>query len=766
MALTRLPIFFIIAGWITFAALTVSASTIEIQFSPNDSITLSEGNDTTATIEFADTANTDFTPIVSIRDTTGFTSTTLTRHIDTQDHVFLRATLTIAPGYAKWGSYGIDFVAEDSLGDSLEATLYLTIQDNLRPETLTVYSADSTNQPMGTVKLIWNAPREDSIFGGAVAKYHLRYSTASPGNPQTWWNAADSLPVLPPTPLTPGQLQTVYIGGLAEYQSRWYGIRSEDAAGNLSAVSIRGPITPRHRTPIIQLLGDIPDTVKPDSAMYFVGLASDSGGALASIRYSGNGTSWSAVQIDSTRDSSAVYIRKYFHFIQNSGPGGNITVSIRALDSRDSTTYQHLVRVDGTRPNHPAVTPGQDSLTSITLFDFSGLKDRDATVWTIITVGTSVGEPQRVTALGDTSLTWDYSENIYYQGIVRFAFYATDRVGNFSDTVRFNYFLIPNPPNIIDTATVEYHNSTVFNPNSDSFLVSFQIDQLSYFSLRVTDDLGALVYQTNIDSLTAGEHSISWRGVKNQQPDSGEVVPDSRYLASFSARTYPISPFDVPITVQLIVDSHAPFLVELTPNSNDGGTAPRVINSNTTFVLIVGDTGAAETNARAAILVPYFEYGASGRIYFTASETAINRWLANLSTIDPPLPAGDYTMTLVISDEAGNENRYVKSYTITTEGGVADFRNAPNPFAPSIEQTRIVYTIGRAVSELTLEVFDSAGDLVYRQKLSGIYLQPGNPEILWDGRSSWGKKLNNGVYFARLTGDIKTDFIKIAIADR
>lgn len=766
MALAKLPIFLIIAGLILFAALTVSASTIEIQFSPNDSIAISEGNDTTATIEFADTANTSFTPIVSIRDTTGFTSITVTRYIDPPNHVYLRASLNIAPGYSKWGFYGIDFSALDLSGDSLTATLYLIVQDNLRPETLSAYTADSSGQPMGTVRLSWSAPHEDSIFGGVVTKYHLRYSTATPGNPQTWWNAADSLPVLPPTPLPPGQIQTVYTNGLTEYQSRWYGVRSEDAAGNLSAISIRGPITPRHRAPTIQLLGDIPDTVKPDSVMHFVGVASDSGGAITSIRYSGNGTSWSAVQIDSTSDSSAVYIRKYFHFTQNSGSGSNITVSIRALDSRDSTTYQRTVRIDGTRPNHPMVTPGQDSLTSNTLFEFSGSKDRDASVWTIITVGTIAGEPQRITGAGDTSLTWNYSQNIYYQGIVRFAFYATDRVGNFSDTVRYHYFLIPNPPNIIDTATVNYHNSTVFNPNRDSFLVSFQISQISYFSLRVTDDLGALVYQTNIDSLAVGEHSISWQGINNRQPDSGDVVDDGRYLASFSARTYPISPFDVPISVQLIVDSRAPFLVDLTPNSHESVTAPRAINNNTTFALIVGDTGAAGINARAAIMAPYFEYETSGRIYFTFSETVPNRWLADLSTIDPPLPAGNYSMTLVISDEAGNENRYVKSYINTAAGGVTDFRNAPNPFAPSIEQTRIVYTLGQPVSELTLEIFDSAGDLVYRQMLDGANLLPGNPEVIWDGRSAWGKKLNNGVYFARLTGDIKTDFIKIAIADR
>jgi|GEM_PF-3327069 hypothetical protein len=766
MALTKFPMPLIIAGLIIFTASTVSASTIEIQFSPNDSITINEGSDTTAVVEFADTANTVFTPIISIRDTTGFTSATVTRHVNPPDQVFLRASLNIAPGYAKWGFYGIDFVAFDSLGDSLKATLFLNVLDNLRPETLNVFAVDSVGQSIGTVRLSWNAPHEDSIYGGAVAKYHLRYSITAPVNPQAWWNAADSMPILPPMPSSPGQSQIAYLSNLSEYQSRWYGIRSEDAAGNLSAISIRGPITPRHRAPIIQLLGDIPDTVKPDSMMYFTGVTSDSGGALTSIRYSANGTTWSAVHIDSIRDSTAIYIRKYFHFIQNSDTASNITISIRAFDSGDSTTYQHTVRVDRTRPNHPTVTPEQDSLTSSTLFRFNGSKDRDASVWSIIAVGSNVSAPQRITDAEDTSLTWNYSQNIYYQGAVTFAFYATDRVGNFSDTIRFSYFLIPNSPNIIDTATVDYHNSTIFNPVNDSFFFSFQISQISYFKLSISDDMGALVYQTCLDSLAVGEHSISWSGIRNQRPDSGGIVPDGRYLAAFSARTYPVSPFDVPNTVQLIVDSHAPFLIELTPNSHESNTAPRVINSNTTFELILGDTGAVAVIARAAIMAPYFEYGTAGEIHFTLSDTAANRWSADLSTIDPPLPSGTYSMTLVISDEAGNENRYVKIYSVTADRGITDFRNAPNPFSPSVEHTRIVYTLGQAVSDLTLEIYDSAGDLVYRQSLDATNLLPGNPEIVWDGRSAWGKKLNNGVYFARLTGDINTDFIKIAIADR
>jgi flagellar hook assembly protein FlgD len=74
--------------------------------------------------------------------------------------------------------------------------------------------------------------------------------------------------------------------------------------------------------------------------------------------------------------------------------------------------------------------------------------------------------------------------------------------------------------------------------------------------------------------------------------------------------------------------------------------------------------------------------------------------------------------------------------------------------------------LGSAASELILEIYDSSGDLVFIRSLDAAYLTPQAHEFAWDGRSSWGKALNNGVYFARLTGGITTEFLKIAIADR
>jgi hypothetical protein len=164
------------------------------------------------------------------------------------------------------------------------------------------------------------------------------------------------------------------------------------------------------------------------------------------------------------------------------------------------------------------------------------------------------------------------------------------------------------------------------------------------------------------------------------------------------------------------------------------------------------------------VVIPYLEAAPGTRIFFSQSDSTPGLWTAGLSGAN--LAAGKYAMTLVISDAAGNESRYSKYFEVTADRGITGFLNYPNPFAPSQEQTKIAYVLGAAVNDLTLEIYDSSGDLVCRQKLDVSFLTAQAHEYPWDGKSSWGKTLNNGVYFARLKGDVTTKFLKIAIADK
>ncbi|MCD6161523.1 MAG: hypothetical protein J7K40_03800 [candidate division Zixibacteria bacterium] len=334
----------------------------------------------------------------------------------------------------------------------------------------------------------------------------------------------------------------------------------------------------------------------------------------------------------------------------------------------------------------------------------------------------------------------------------------TDMAGNYNNDISITF---QSNLNVIDDTTIVFTNSTNINPDSASFTIEFTTSQISYFTFSILNEQGNIVYSIIENPLSAGDHSYTWVDTIDGSP-----APDGWYKARFSARPYPVSPYDLPIEVVLILDSYAPYEASFFPNSGSDSNSARVINSLPRFELVVGDTGAVSANARAEIVNPFLVYGDSDAdtLFFSENDSIPNLWLTD--SLAAPLTVGLYEMTLVIADSAGNLSSYAKYYEVTDDSGVAGFLNYPNPFAPSIEQTAIVYNLGGDITELKLEIYDTSGDLVYLTDLTGDYLTEGSHEIPWNGKSSWGKTLNNGVYFARLTGSINSEFLKIAIADR
>jgi hypothetical protein len=665
---------------------------------------------------------------------------------------------------------GYTFTAGDRSNATDVVRINFFVRDLIPPEAVSGLNGDSSGMEFGTIRLSWIAPHEDGGAGGAVQSYAIRYDTVGPGgDPNGWWSGADNIPQQPPAPLSPGTAQSLLIGGLVEHRPYWFGIRAVDASGNISPVAVTGEERVRRLPPAITLLGDIPEFVRPDSMLYFAGVTSDSGGVISEIRYSAGGAGWVSATIDSTRDSSPFFIRKFFHFSHSAGSGDSLVIRIRAADAQDSTVITRIVRIDNVPPSMPTVTSDpDDSLTNDNSFQFSGTKDSDATVWMVLTLGQNPGEPVRITDPGDTGTSWNHNETVYYQGEVIFEFYCTDLAGNSSGSTVLEFWLVlsSDSPNIINPDSVEYFNSLVFNPQTDSLHIAFPYLYVSQFNLTILNRLGTIIY-TRVDSLapSPGRHDFRWDGVMNSGPGSGLPAPDGRYLMRFSARAYPVSPFDIPIEAELILDSYAPYEVDFFPRSGSSMEQAREINKQTVLSLTVGDTGAAGIDTKADILNPYLTYGQSGRIDFSPSTSVPGQWTADLAAL-PQLPAGNYEMTLVLSDEADNTSQYQKFFRVTAGREITGFVNYPNPFAPSNEQTRISYVLGSAASELILEIYDSSGDLVFIRSLDAAYLTPQAHEFAWDGRSSWGKALNNGVYFARLTGGITTEFLKIAIADR
>jgi hypothetical protein len=71
-------------------------------------------------------------------------------------------------------------------------------------------------------------------------------------------------------------------------------------------------------------------------------------------------------------------------------------------------------------------------------------------------------------------------------------------------------------------------------------------------------------------------------------------------------------------------------------------------------------------------------------------------------------------------------------------------QNFPNPFNPDTSIPFSVETAGRVI----LRIYDSRGHLV--RILLDEERQPGNYEIVWDGRSDRGERLSSGSYFYQI----------------
>ncbi|UWZ79944.1 CxxxxCH/CxxCH domain-containing protein [Geoalkalibacter halelectricus] len=90
----------------------------------------------------------------------------------------------------------------------------------------------------GTVQLYWTAPGDDGDEGGRAARYDIRYKLADGDGPvdESTWASSTVLPA-PPVPGDPGLTQGYEVVGLQPGTAYFFGIKTQDHAGNWSQVS-------------------------------------------------------------------------------------------------------------------------------------------------------------------------------------------------------------------------------------------------------------------------------------------------------------------------------------------------------------------------------------------------------------------------------------------------------------------------------------------------------------------------------------------------
>lgn len=104
----------------------------------------------------------------------------------------------------------------------------------------------------------------------------------------------------------------------------------------------------------------------------------------------------------------------------------------------------------------------------------------------------------------------------------------------------------------------------------------------------------------------------------------------------------------------------------------------------------------------------------------------------------------------------GGSSKSLHSYEVQLVTGCeeitadSNFRsiNYPNPFNPV---TTIKYYATKANTPLDLEIFNVAGQRIFRKRLSPAH--SGANKATWDGRNSSGKRIASGVYFYRISAE-------------
>lgn len=126
---------------------------------------------------------------------------------------------------------------------------------------------------------------------------------------------------------------------------------------------------------------------------------------------------------------------------------------------------------------------------------------------------------------------------------------------------------------------------------------------------------------------------------------------------------------------------------------------------------------------------------------------------------------GVYTLQVHAKDVSGNisgDNDYIIDFEIITKSTITNLLNYPNPFS---SQTRFVFDLtgSEIPDELKIEIFTVTGKVVkviYLEDLGHITIGRNVTEYAWDGRDMFGDKLDNGVYFYKVTAKINGEDIE------
>jgi hypothetical protein len=174
------------------------------------------------------------------------------------------------------------------------------------------------------------------------------------------------------------------------------------------------------------------------------------------------------------------------------------------------------------------------------------------------------------------------------------------------------------------------------------------------------------------------------------------------------------------------------------------------VNTSTTSITITG------TNLTGATAV---HLGATSLPITTNTATSIT------TTVPAGLTAGTYDITVTTANGTSAINANDR-FTVTANTSITPPPNAiyakaggimmayPNPFNPNDKANplKMLFEVSAVGDTVSIYIFDANGRIIYQDKNSTVAL---DRIVTWDGISSYGGTVNNGIYLIRVVDNGK-----------
>jgi len=200
----------------------------------------------------------------------------------------------------------------------------------------------------------------------------------------------------------------------------------------------------------------------------------------------------------------------------------------------------------------------------------------------------------------------------------------------------------------------------------------------------------------------------------------------------------------------IVVTERPHSFVNLNPNLQDGKA-----NTNTMLVF--------SWNATKGVNSDILKY----TFYLGNSKESMKQYDLDTQTtytIEKLSVRSRYYWKVEVENQYGAQLLNPITYEFVTLGEIQKVYNAPNPFNPLKEKTRIFFEM-QEEGNVDLDIYSEYGDKIYHTSKDN--LAKGNNEIVYDGKDDYGNTLYNGTYLCvvkkKYSGTTKTERCRLLI---